>query len=191
MPRQLKNLDRRSLTVAYKIPNTHITWVLDRYLGMAHIKSENKDRSLYKAAPDLVACCNAKNYVYLSKQVNSKKSLQLQKTLESILKNLIKGIDVGTEIRLKLTGVGYKAKIEMANLVLDAGFSHSISIPIPSDIKVWMPDNATIAVFSIDKERAGSFAASVKGVRPPEPYKGKGIQYVNETVRLKSGKSKR
>ncbi len=186
-----KGLDRRSLTFTSKIPNIYISWVLDRYLGIAHIKAENKDSYLYRAVPDLVACCNANSRVYVSKRVHSKKSLQLQKTLESIIKNLIKGINVGTEIILKLNGVGYKAKIDGRKLVLDAGFSHSVSIPIPAGIKVSMPDNTTIVAFSIDKDKLGSFTAVLRGVRPPEPYKGKGIQYVNESVRLKSGKSKR
>ncbi len=192
MPIQFEqSLDRRSLTYTSKLPNIYLTWVLDRYVGIARMKSENKDHYLYKAVPDLVACCNTKRSVYLSKPINTKKSLQAQKTLESILKNVMKGINLGTEMKLKLNGVGYKARIDTGKLVLDAGFSHSISIPIPPDIKVSMPDNTTIVLFSIDKDRVGSFAAMLRGVRPPEPYKGKGIQYVNETVRLKSGKSKR
>ncbi len=184
-------LDRRSINSISKKSELSLIWILDRYLGLTHMKAANKDVGLQQAIPDIVTCCNTNGFVYLSKKSRSKKARQLQGTLESILKNLIKGIQSGTEIKLKLTGVGYRAKIEENRLVLDLGFSHPIHVSIPDQIKVSMPDNTSIVLFSTNKEKVGSFSAMLRGLRPPEPYKGKGVQYVNETVILKSGKSKR
>lgn len=191
MPRKANIINRRSLNLVSKAEAVSCAWILDRYAGRARVKIENQVHALQRDIPDLVACCNGRCFIYFSKKDESKKARQLQGTLSRVLANIIQGIAVGAEVKLRLNGVGYKAKVEQQELILDVGFSHSVNIPIPPDITASLPDPTSITLSATNKEKLGAFAAKLRQIRPPEPYKGKGIQYVTETVSLKSGKSKR
>lgn len=103
--------------------------------------------------------------------------------------NMIVGVSKGFEKRLQLVGVGYRAMLEGRDLVLSLGFSHPVRMAIPKGIQVKVEENTRIVVSGYDKCAIGQFAASVRKWRPPEPYKGKGVRYANEVVRLKEGKS--
>lgn len=107
----------------------------------------------------------------------------------SLLNNMVTGVTNGFEKRLKIEGIGYQGKVEKNAVVLTVGFSHPVPVPIPPGLTVEMPDATTIVVKGADKQLVGQFAAVVRRVRPPEPYKGKGIRYENEVVRRKEGKS--
>ena len=107
----------------------------------------------------------------------------------SLFKNLIIGVHKGYERKLELIGVGFRATVKGDKLDVQAGFSHPLLIGIPKDLKVKVEKSTEITVSGIDKQRVSQFAAVIRAVKPPEPYKGKGIRYVGEYVRKKAGKA--
>jgi large subunit ribosomal protein L6 len=100
---------------------------------------------------------------------------------------MLRGVTVGFEKRLQMEGVGYRARVEKDDLVLEVGFSHPVLIKKPEGINFSTEKNIII-ISGLDKEKVGQIAANIRKVRPPEPYKGKGIRYVGEFVRRKEGK---
>lgn len=108
-------------------------------------------------------------------------------TWRAHIANMIKGVTQGFEKKLDVLGIGYKVSIQESTLVLQVGFSHLVKVEIPTDITCQTKDNSII-LQGIDKERVGQFAASLRAVRPPDSYKGKGIRYSDEVVKLKPGK---
>ena len=107
----------------------------------------------------------------------------------SLLNNAIIGVNEGFKKELSLIGVGYRAAVKGNTLDLQLGFSHPSQLDIPSSIQVSVEKSTLITVSGIDKQVVGQFAANVRALRPPEPYKGKGVRYVDEYVRKKAGKS--
>lgn len=105
----------------------------------------------------------------------------------NLINNIILGVSEGFEKKLEIQGVGYRANVQDKKLVLDLGFSHAVEYPIPDGIEIKVEKNI-ISVFGIDKQEVGQVAAEIRFLRPPEPYKGKGIRYVDEYVRRKVGK---
>jgi large subunit ribosomal protein L6 len=106
----------------------------------------------------------------------------------SLVANMVEGVTKGFEKRLELQGVGYRAALRGTDLELNVGFSHPVVIRPPQGISFEVPDATTVLVKGIDKQQVGEIAAQVRKVRPPEPYKGKGIRYEGEYVRRKVGK---
>src|SRR5437016_4651238 len=106
----------------------------------------------------------------------------------SLIPNMVEGVTKGYEKRLELQGVGYRAALRGTDLELNVGFSHPVVIKPPQGIAFEVPDATTVLVKGIDKQQVGEIAAQVRKVRPPEPYKGKGIRYEGEYVRRKVGK---
>jgi large subunit ribosomal protein L6 len=106
----------------------------------------------------------------------------------SLLSNMVEGVTRGFEKRLELQGVGYRAALRGTDLELNVGFSHPVVIKPPQGISFEVPDATSVLVKGIDKQQVGEIAAQVRKVRPPEPYKGKGIRYEGEYVRRKVGK---
>lgn len=119
--------------------------------------------------------------------------VELPKTAHGLyratLSNMIQGVSKGFEKKLAMVGVGYRANLQGHNLDLQVGLSHPTQIKIPQGIQVTVDKNIAITITGIDKQAVGQFAATVRGVKPPEPYKGKGIRYENEYVRKKAGKA--
>ncbi len=107
----------------------------------------------------------------------------------AIVLNMVEGTSKGFERKLEMIGVGYRAAVQGHNLDLQIGYSHPTKIPIPEGIQVKVDKNTAITVTGIDKQKIGQFAATVRAVRPPEPYQGKGIRYEGEYVRKKAGKA--
>ncbi|MBI5345618.1 MAG: 50S ribosomal protein L6 [Chlamydiae bacterium] len=107
----------------------------------------------------------------------------------SLINNMIVGVDKGYEKTLNLIGVGYRAALKGNKLDLQLGFSHPMEIEIPKEVKIQINKQTEIIISGCDKQIVGHFAALVRSVKPPEPYKGKGIRYVNEYVRKKEGKA--
>lgn len=105
------------------------------------------------------------------------------------LNNLVIGASKGFQRRLQLTGVGYRASVQGAKLALQLGFSHPTELEIPKGLEVKVDKNTLIEISGTDKQRVGQFAAAVRSLRPPEPYKGKGVAYEGEYIRRKAGKS--
>ena len=106
----------------------------------------------------------------------------------SLIANMVEGVTDGFEKRLEIQGVGYRARLQGKAIELNVGFSHPVSIPAPDGIEFEVPIPTQIIVRGIDKQLVGETAARIRRVRPPEPYKGKGIRYVDEQVRRKVGK---
>jgi large subunit ribosomal protein L6 len=107
----------------------------------------------------------------------------------SMLQNMVQGVSKGFEIKLSMVGVGYRAAVQVHSVDLQVGLSHPTQIRIPQGVQVTVDKSVTIIITGIDKQIVGQFAATVRAVKPPEPYKGKGIRYENEYVRKKAGKA--
>jgi large subunit ribosomal protein L6 len=107
----------------------------------------------------------------------------------SLIANMVEGVTKGFEKRLKIEGIGYQARLEKKALVLTVGYANAVNMAPPEGVTVELPDPTTIVIKGADKQKVGQFAAEVRRVRKPEPYKGKGIRYENEQVRRKEGKS--
>jgi len=105
----------------------------------------------------------------------------------ALLANVVTGVSRGFERVLELRGVGYRAQVQGRKLSLSLGFSHTVDYPIPEGIEIGVDQNR-IVIRGSDKQRAGQVAAEIRAFRPPEPYKGKGIRYIDEVVRMKEGK---
>ena len=121
---------------------------------------------------------------------DSDRARQMWGTARSVVNNLVTGVAEGFTRSLEINGVGYRARIEGKDLVLQVGFSHEVHYPIPEGITVQCPDQTHISVSGADKQRVGQTAAEIRAFRPPEPYKGKGIKYADEYILRKEGKKK-
>jgi large subunit ribosomal protein L6 len=107
----------------------------------------------------------------------------------SLIANMVEGVTKGYERRLKIEGIGYQARLDKKALVLTVGYANAVQMAPPEGVTVELPDPTTIVIKGADKQKVGQYAAEVRRVRKPEPYKGKGIRYENEQVRRKEGKS--
>jgi large subunit ribosomal protein L6 len=107
----------------------------------------------------------------------------------SLIANMVEGVTKGYEKRLKIEGIGYQARMDKKTLVLTVGYANAVEMVPPEGVTAELPDPTTIVIRGADKQKVGQFAAEVRSVRKPEPYKGKGIRYENEQVRRKEGKS--
>jgi large subunit ribosomal protein L6 len=116
-------------------------------------------------------------------------SRSLHGLTRSIVSNMVQGVTKGYERRLKIEGIGYQARMDKKAVVLTVGYANAVTKEPPAGVTVELPDPTTIVVKGPDKQQVGQFAAEVRAVRKPEPYKGKGIRYENEQVRRKEGKS--
>ncbi|MFD1929763.1 50S ribosomal protein L6 [Sporosarcina siberiensis] len=129
------------------------------------------------------------NVITLIRASESKEHRSMHGTTRSLLDNMVTGVSKGFEKSLELVGVGYRATLQGTKLVLNVGYSHPVEFIPEEGIQVEVPANTKITIRGIDKERVGALASKVRQVRPPEPYKGKGIRYEGEVVRRKEGKT--
>ncbi len=136
-----------------------------------------------------VAYDDAKKHVVVERQSDERQARAYQGLTRSIIENMIQGVKEGYEKRLEIVGVGYIGAIQGNTLQLRVGFANEIQKKIPADLKVTCPDQTHVVVRGCDKQRVGQFAAEVRAVRKPEPYKGKGIRYQGEHVKIKPGKA--
>ncbi len=125
--------------------------------------------------------------VYYDDKLNPMKSIY--GLYRSLVENLIEGVEKGFEKVLTLIGVGYRAALKGNKIDLQVGYSHPTELEIPKDIKVLINKGTEIVISGVDKQKVGLFASQVRSIRPPEPYKGKGIRYIDEYVRKKAGKA--
>jgi large subunit ribosomal protein L6 len=129
------------------------------------------------------------NVLTVVRPSESKEHRTIHGTTRALLSNMVEGVTKGFERGLELIGVGYRASKQGNKLVLNVGYSHPVEITPEQGIEVEVPANTKIVIKGIDKERVGALAANIRDVRPPEPYKGKGIRYEGEHVRRKEGKT--
>lgn len=129
------------------------------------------------------------NIIHVTRPSDSKNHRALHGTTRALLANMVEGVSKGFEKSLELVGVGYRAQKQGKKLVLNVGYSHPVEFEPEEGLEVEVPSNTKIVVKGVSKERVGAFAANIRDVRPPEPYKGKGIRYEGEYVRRKEGKT--
>ena len=119
---------------------------------------------------------------------DTKEMKTIHGTTNSLIDNMLTGVSKGFTKDLEINGVGYRVNVQGNKLELSVGYSHPVKMDIPSDLKVEAPSQTKLSISGIDKQKVGEFAANVRKVRPPEPYKGKGIKYADERIRFKEGK---
>ena len=133
------------------------------------------------------------NHVILSRPTESKNHKSLHGLYRALIANMVEGVSHGYKKELELVGVGYRAEAKGQNLELSLGYSHDIVLQLPNEVKVETKterrSNPIITLTCIDKQLIGHVAAKIRSLRPPEPYKGKGIKFVGEQLRRKAGKS--
>ena len=138
--------------------------------------------------PDL-EIIQEENVIQVIRPSDSKEHRMIHGTTRSLIANMIEGVSKGYSKTLELVGVGYRAQKQGNKLVLNVGYSHPVEFVQDDDVEFEVPQNTKIIVKGIDKEKVGQVAATIRAVRPPEPYKGKGIRYEGEHVRRKEGKT--
>jgi large subunit ribosomal protein L6 len=129
------------------------------------------------------------NLITISRPSDAKEHRSMHGTTRSLLANMVEGVSKGFEKSLELVGVGYRAQKQGKKLVLNVGYSHPVEFEPENGLDIDVPSNTKVIVKGYDKERVGALAADIRAVRPPEPYKGKGIRYEGEYVRRKEGKT--
>ena len=146
---------------------------------------------LSRILPSLVCCTldENKEKLFIDKTQDTKLSQALFGLSRTLVANMVTGVSDGFEKKLQITGVGYRAQLDGKDLLLNIGYSHPVKMVPQPDISVRVEGPTTVVVSGTQKDMVGEFAAKVRSVRPPEPYKGKGIAYDGEIIRRKAGKT--
>jgi len=147
--------------------------------------------NLTKILPSLVCCTldETNQKLFVEKTQNTKLSQALYGLSRTLVSNMVIGVSDGFEKRLQITGVGYRAQLDGKDLVLNMGYSHPVKMITPTELSVKVESPTSVVVSGIQKDMVGEFAAKIRSVRPPEPYKGKGISYEGEIIKRKAGKT--
>ncbi|AFZ59305.1 50S ribosomal protein L6 [Anabaena cylindrica FACHB-243] len=144
---------------------------------------------LSRVLPSNVIVSQEGETLLVTRRDETRTSRQLHGLSRTLVANMVEGVSLGFQRRLEIQGVGYRAQVQGRNLVLNMGYSHQVQIEPPEGIQFAVEGTTNVIVSGYDKEIVGNTAAKVRGVRPPEPYKGKGIRYAGEVVRRKAGKT--
>ena len=153
-----------------------------------HVKGPKGE--LRYSAPEEIEVAQADGHVTLTPRGETQRHRAMWGLSRTLTSNMVEGVTKGYEEVLELVGVGYRAALKGRDLSLQLGFSHDVDMPPPSGITFAVPRPVEIRIAGIDKQLVGEVAARIRRVRPPEPYKGKGVRYQGETVRRKEGKKK-
>jgi large subunit ribosomal protein L6 len=154
------------------------------------VKLKGPKGALQVVLHDDVSATMDKGAIKLEPRAETKRARSLWGTSRTQVANLVAGVTKGFEERLEINGVGFRAAVQGKQLNLQLGFSHDVNYPIPQGITIATPKPTEIVVTGIDKQLVGHVAAEIRGYRPPEPYKGKGVKYVGEYIFRKEGKKK-
>ncbi|PSB01166.1 50S ribosomal protein L6 [Merismopedia glauca] len=144
---------------------------------------------LSRTIPAEVSIEQAGEQIVVNRRNESRPARQRHGLSRTLVANMVEGVSQGFQRKLEIIGVGYRAQVQGKNLVLAVGYSHPVEIEPPSGVQFTVENNTNVTVSGIDKEIVGNTAAKIRAVRPPEPYKGKGIRYAGEVVRRKAGKA--
>ena len=136
-----------------------------------------------------VAIEQEENVLTVKQATKDRKASAFQGLARALLSNMVVGVSEGFQRKLEIVGTGYRAAISGNKLSLKVGFSHNVDMILPEGISGNVENNTSIPLESADKQAVGEFAAKIRRVRPPEPYKGKGIRYADEQVKIKAGKT--
>jgi large subunit ribosomal protein L6 len=172
-----------------KIPVT-VPPGVDVSIEETQIRVKAAGTALSVASSDLVTVKNEGGKLSFVPANDSRQANAMSGTLRQLVNNMVVGVTKGFEKKLALVGVGYKAQAQGAKLNLAVGFSHPVNIDMPAGIKVETPAPTEIIIKGADRQRVGQIAAEIRAIRPPEPYKGKGIRYSDERIVIKETKKK-
>ncbi len=145
--------------------------------------------NLSRTLPAEVEISHEGETVLVKQRDESRAARQRHGLSRTLIANMVEGVSQGFQRRLEIIGVGYRAQVQGQNLTLNMGYSHPVQIEPPDGIQFAVEGNTNVLVSGIDKEIVGNTAARIRAVRPPEPYKGKGIRYAGEVVKRKAGKA--
>lgn len=154
-----------------------------------HVAVKGPKGNLERTLPDKVLVQQEDGILTVTRQDESRLARQRHGLSRTLVANMVEGVANGFEKRLSIQGVGYRAQAQGSKLTLNVGYSKPVEIAMPPAIQVAVENNTLVIISGIDKEQVGNIAASIRAVRPPEPYKGKGIRYLGEFVRRKAGKT--
>ena len=155
----------------------------------SHINIKGPKGELSRVLPQAITVEQEGETLLVLRRDESRTSRQLHGLSRSLVANMVEGVSQGFQRRLEIQGVGYRAQVQGRNLTLTVGYSHPVQIEPPQGIQLAVEANTNVIVSGFDKELVGNIAARIRDVRPPEPYKGKGIRYAGEVVRRKAGKA--
>ena len=155
----------------------------------SHITVKGPKGTLEREIAPSITVAQEGNVLSVTRATDSKMDRSLHGLTRTLIANMVTGVNEGFSKKLQINGVGYRCEKKGNEVFLKIGFSHEVSVKENDDIQLEVPDANTIIVKGIDKQKVGQFAAEIRGKRPPEPYKGKGIKYEDEVIRRKVGKS--
>mgnify|MGYP003952654015 FL=1 len=156
--------------------------------GLA-VKVKGPKGELNRVLPEGVSIAQVDNNIVVSPLTDKRKSRERHGLCRSLVANMIEGVSKGYTRKLEIVGVGSRAQVKGQNLLVSAGYSHPIEVIPPEGITFSVQNNTNVTVSGADKELVGNEAAKIRSIRPPEPYKGKGIKYEGERILRKAGKS--
>jgi len=154
------------------------------------LKVKGKRGELSLVVHDDVEVSKTDNGIALKPRSDSRRARMQWGTARARVNNMVKGVSDGFTVNLEINGVGYRAQADAKNLKLQLGFSHDVEVPIQAGIQIKALKPTEIEITGADRQKVGQLAAEIRSLRPPEPYKGKGIKYSTETIRRKEGKKK-
>lgn len=163
---------------------------VDVAVNQRSIVVKGKLGELSQKLPGVISIEKSDDLLQVKAANDEQKTIALAGTVRALVQNMVKGVSEGFSKKLVLVGVGYRAKVQNNALDLTVGMSHPVIIPMPEGVTVETLSNTEILLKGADKHKVSQIAANIRAVRPPEPYKGKGIRYENEQVILKEGKKK-
>ncbi|BAZ39921.1 50S ribosomal protein L6 [Calothrix sp. NIES-4101] len=176
----MSRIGKRPITVPAKVQVT---------INGAKIVVKGPKGELSRDLPANISVAQEGETLSVNRRDDTRVSRQLHGLCRTLVANMVEGVSQGFQRRLEIQGVGYRAAVQGRNLVLNMGYSHQVQIAPPEGIQFAVENNTNVIVSGYDKEIVGNTAAQVRAVRPPEPYKGKGIRYSGEAVRRKAGKT--
>ncbi|MBD2664498.1 50S ribosomal protein L6 [Richelia sinica FACHB-800] len=176
----MSRIGKRPITIPAKVQVT---------IDGTNVAVKGPKGELARELPTNVIVTQEGDTLLVTRRDDTRPSRQLHGLSRTLVANMVEGVSQGFQRRLEIQGVGYRAQVQGGTLVLNMGFSHQVHIAPPDGIQFAVENNTNVIVSGYDKEIVGNTAAKIRAVRPPEPYKGKGIRYAGEVVRRKAGKT--
>lgn len=176
----MSRIGKRPITIPAKVQVT---------IDGAKVVVKGPKGELSRELPNQVIVSQEGETLQVTRRDDSRTSRQMHGLSRTLVANMVEGVSTGFQRRLEIQGVGYRAAVQGRTLVLNMGFSHQVQIAPPEGVQFAVENNTNVIVSGYDKEMVGNIAAKIRDVRPPEPYKGKGIRYAGEVVRRKAGKT--